>query len=315
MNAPKAPDPVKTAQAQSKMNEETATTQQQLNMTNQITPEGTLQYNQVGSWEDGTPRFEAVQTYSPENQALFDRYNAIAKNLGDIGGTLSSNVKGAYSQPFKLGNEETEGRLMELGSKRLDPMFAAREDELRTRLENQGVQPGTPAWDAEMGAFSPGRNDAYNSLLLNGRQLADQELTGERNQTLNEMNAMLSGSQVSNPNYQSTPQTAVSGVDYAGMVQNNYNQQASAHSAMMGGLMGLGGKIGGAAIMASDRRLKENIAKIGQLANGLNVYVFNYLGSKIPTVGLMADEVRKIRPEAVVSIGGFDHVRYDLAVV
>jgi len=47
--APVAPDPVKTAEAQGTMNQNTATTQQLLNMTNQVTPDGSLTYNQTGT--------------------------------------------------------------------------------------------------------------------------------------------------------------------------------------------------------------------------------------------------------------------------
>ena len=66
-----------------------------------------------------------------------------------------------------------------------------------------------------------------------------------------------------------------------------------------------------AMIYASDRRLKENIIKVGQLANGLFVYSFNYLWDKSPVIGVMADEVRKVLPHAVyVHSSGYDMVDY-----
>ena len=49
MKAPKAPDPIKTAAAQTGSNIDTATAQQILNQTNQVTPEGSLTYNQSGT--------------------------------------------------------------------------------------------------------------------------------------------------------------------------------------------------------------------------------------------------------------------------
>ncbi len=62
---PPAPDPKETAAAQSQMNKETAVAQYGLNATNQVTPQGTLTYKQIGTWADGTPRFEATTAYSP----------------------------------------------------------------------------------------------------------------------------------------------------------------------------------------------------------------------------------------------------------
>ena len=47
--APVAPDPVKTAEAQGQINQNTATTQQLLNMVDQVTPTGSLTYSQNGS--------------------------------------------------------------------------------------------------------------------------------------------------------------------------------------------------------------------------------------------------------------------------
>jgi Chaperone of endosialidase len=67
---------------------------------------------------------------------------------------------------------------------------------------------------------------------------------------------------------------------------------------------------GGRCYCWSDRRLKKNIQKIGQLENGLNVYTFNYIWDSALTVGVMADEVRKVKPEAVININGFDLVDY-----
>lgn len=71
----------------------------------------------------------------------------------------------------------------------------------------------------------------------------------------------------------------------------------------------------GAIPKASDRRLKEDIRRVGTLDNGLPVYAYRYKGQAITEIGLMADEVEELRPEAVVGAGdGFKAVHYDLAV-
>lgn len=52
----------------------------------------------------------------------------------------------------------------------------------------------------------------------------------------------------------------------------------------------------------SDERVKENIEPVGLLANGLNVYKYNFRGDSRPQLGLLAQEVEKVRPEAVLDL-------------
>lgn len=78
---------------------------------------------------------------------------------------------------------------------------------------------------------------------------------------------------------------------------------------------GIGGFLGSAAslVAASDRRLKKDIEKIGQLKNGLNVYSYKYIWDEDTTrVGVMADEVERIIPEALGPVleGGYQSVDY-----
>ncbi len=331
-SAPTPPDPVATAAAQGNMNQNTATTQQLLNMTNQVTPDGTLSYDQTGTnsftGADGktysVPQFTATTTLSDAQKQLQNLTNQTKSNIGQIGVDQSAKIGSLLGTNLKLGNEATEARLMELGSSRLNPMFAQREDALRTRLANQGIQPGSQAWNAEMSQFGQGRNDAYNQLLLTGRGQANSEIMAERNSPINEISALMSGSQVSAPNFSSTPQTQVGGVDYMGAVNNNYNQQNQQYQAQlqqnnaaMGGMFGLAGTLGGAAIKYgaplafSDRRLKSDIERVGTTHHGLPLYDYTIFGER--QRGVMADEVEQIMPAAVVEHpSGYKMVRYDM---
>jgi hypothetical protein len=90
-------------------------------------------------------------------------------------------------------------------------------------------------------------------------------------------------------------------------------QPSKIKSLTVGGSL-LGGWARGGFPMPSDRRAKEDIRRIGTADNGLPIYVYRYKGQRTHQIGFMADEVREVRPEAVVNVGGLDHVRYDLAV-
>ena len=75
---------------------------------------------------------------------------------------------------------------------------------------------------------------------------------------------------------------------------------------------GLGQAIG-AFLAFSDPRLKTDVEKIGEEPDGLGVFRFRYKWASRPTVGVMADEVERLRPWALGPlIGGFRTVRYDL---
>jgi len=64
-------------------------------------------------------------------------------------------------------------------------------------------------------------------------------------------------------------------------------------------------------IAASDRRLKKNIFKIAEMLNGLNVYQYRYTNNEGPHIGVMADEVMLIQPEAMgPTIDGYMTVDY-----
>jgi hypothetical protein len=260
---PPAPDPVATANAQQNLNQNTATTQQLLNMTNQVTPEGSLTYNQTGSntftGADGktytVPQFTATQTLSPTNQQLLGLNNTSKLNLGQAGVTATNKINDILGSNVDLSNDAVENRLFQLGTSRLQPQFDRDEQSLRSQLINSGIRPGSDAWNTEMTRLSQNKNDALDNLVLSGHQTAVNDILTERNQPLNEIASLMSGSQVSQPSYASTPQTSVAGTDYAGMVRDNYNAanqnyqaQLQQNNAAMGGLFGLGGTLGGAAI-------------------------------------------------------------------
>lgn len=246
--APPAPDPVATAKAQSQTNRETATTQQGLNSTDQVTPQGTLSYSQGTPWADGTPHYIAKTTLSPEQQQLYDQQTNLGIKQNGIASAQTDKIGSLLSKPVDLSNEATEKRLFDLGTKRLDPQFARDWDSRETTLMNRGIMPGTEAYTREQDAFNRSKTDAYDQLALTGRGQAVQEALTERNQPINEITALMSNGQVSMPQFGSTPQTSVANTDYAGLAsqawqgqvantnaQNNYNQ------ALMGGLFSLGG--------------------------------------------------------------------------
>jgi hypothetical protein len=99
-SAPPPPDPVATAQAQSQYNQQAAITQANLNRIDQVTPQGTIKYTQIGTNADGTPQYQQTQTYSPEQQALYNQQNAIAQALGRTAQSQIGRVDATMGKAF-----------------------------------------------------------------------------------------------------------------------------------------------------------------------------------------------------------------------
>lgn len=83
-------------------------------------------------------------------------------------------------------------------------------------------------------------------------------------------------------------------------------------AAMRGGGGGGGGRGGGGGGRRSDIALKHDIVLLGRLASGLGYYRFSYLGSEKAYVGVMAQEVERVQPDAVTRGGdGYLRVYYE----
>lgn len=109
--APAAPDPQETAAAQTSQNIGTAIAQQQLNNVNQVTPYGSLTYDQTGSYQytdpnsgdvHDIPTYTATQTLSEAQQAISDQNDQSSLNLATLGASQSGRLDDLLSRPLDL---------------------------------------------------------------------------------------------------------------------------------------------------------------------------------------------------------------------
>tara|TARA_R110000737_G_C14570843_1_gene484040 strand:- start:44 stop:1099 length:1056 start_codon:yes stop_codon:yes gene_type:complete len=342
-SAPTPPDPAKTAAAQTGTNVSTALANAQLGNVNQYGPDGSVTYATNGGQtitdpSSGAtyfiPQYEQTTTLSEAQQAIKDRTDVAEQNMAQLAQDQSARLNGLLSEPFSLdgipGAEAFDRQRMEDAlNSRMDSRLGADREALNTRLVNQGIAPGSEAYNREMQTFGQNVNDArMQSILGAGTEQANQaairgqavsEQFAARNQPINEITALLSGSQVNMPTFAAgTNQPSIPTTDYAGLVNQNYNQRLNAwqqnnanRNSLLGGLFGAAGKLGAAAI-TSDRRLKTDVAPVGA-ANGFTLYSYRYLGGATPQIGLMADEVEKVRPHAVIRDTPDGYARVDYA--
>jgi hypothetical protein len=255
--APAPPNPVDVSKAQTGTSVATALANTSLQNVNRVGADGsTLTYNQTGSsaFTDPytgvtyqLPQYTATERLSAPAQAIYDTRQGAEQNLATAARNQSGNVVNSMSQPWNPDTAAIERRIFELGSSTLNPMFERQRGDLETRLSNQGIKLGSAAYDRALNEQGNTQNQAYNQLALQGRGQAFGELQSIRNQPLNELSALLSGSQVSMPNYGVNTPAGIPTTDNAGLIQANYGQQMQNwqqdqqnRNAVIGGLFGLG---------------------------------------------------------------------------
>jgi hypothetical protein len=98
----------------------------------------------------------------------------------------------------------------------------------------------------------------------------------------------------------------------AGGLIANAGQKSTSTGGSPSTIGSIASTVGGIASIFSDRRLKADIEKIGELEDGLGLYVYRYIGEALRFVGVMADEVAKLRPWAMgPKVRGYATVNYE----
>lgn len=330
------PDYVGAAKETAAGNLAAAETATAANRVSQYTPYGNLVYQQTGTDTKGNPLWSATTSLSPGEQALYNQQLNTSLGLGKLQDLGLGYVQDMISKPFSTANlpqvginpgENYSAAIM----RQLEPQIKQDRASLDAKLANQGIMQGSEAYENAMRQQGMREAQLRDQAIVGGMQTglaANQQAFGQegyiRNEPINTLSAIRSGSQVTNPQFTSVPQQATTaGPDIMGATQGTYNAQLAnanaqnaANAAMTSGLFGLGG----AGLMRlSDIRTKENIVLLGYLPNGLPVYEYEYkeefknnsLGGFGKQIGVMAQEVEKLIPEAVKTLAnGFKAVNY-----
>lgn len=198
---------------------------------------------------------------SPEQQRLLDANNKTSLGLAQLQGQGLDYVRNMISKPFDTSllpaqtvnaGETAQDALL----RRLQPQLDQQNESLRSRLANQGITLGSDAYTSEMRNQAMRENDLRLAAAVRGidvgnqaRQQSLQEQAFLRNEPINTLNAVRTGSQVTLPQFGSVPQQATTaGPDLLGAANSQYGAAMSAHNAdqaanagMWGGLFNIGG--------------------------------------------------------------------------
>ena len=201
-------------------------------------------------------------------------------------------------------------------SDRYEPIFERQTDNLQDRLVNQGIPVGSEAYSRAMNDLAQTQNDAYQQAAYQSVQAGQQARNNEIQNSLGIFSAFNPLSGYTGSSAQGS--TGIYDNYYQGQLNaynaNKANAQAGALGLLNGITAGANAASGLLGSLFSDARIKENLRPVGQLFNGLTVYAFNFPGEAVTRIGLVAQEVQQVVPEAVSqSDEGLLMVDYDLA--
>lgn len=257
-------------------------------MVNQVTPNGSLTYNQSGTGPDGTPTYTATTQLSPQAQAINNAsqqaqagtYGVANQAIGNVANTLSTPFSTTGLPAAPTGDQQYDqnatNALYQQETSRLQPQQAQQSREFQQQMANSGIPQNSDAYKNANTQFQQGQNDAtqtaLNQAIAGGSAAASNEFNMQStanqnayNQAVNTYNmpinqvATLMGSGGSVPGIGtiSTPTTNVNGTDVVGATngalsanQAAYNSQMQSQSGLFGALGSLGGTLGAAKILA-----------------------------------------------------------------
>jgi len=240
-----------------------------------------------------------MQALSPEQAGVVQGFNTEAQRALAASQMISPQEQRGYQQAAREG-AAAAGRLG--GNAAIASEVMGRED-VFARKRAEAAQAGQNAYNVAQGFYTqPGLS------LLSNAPLSYQQGQQFINTGLGAIGA-------------GTPQlfdTSV-GLNLGAAQRSNQlaaaTANAQAKAAQQAGIMSSLGQAAGAAgtlAMLSDRRLKTDIKKVGMTDAGLPVYTYKYKGDDVTHMGVMAQEVEEVFPEAVEEINGFKAVYYNL---
>lgn len=313
----------------------------------ELTYNYTPQYDASGKETGGG--WTQTETLTPQAQAALDQQLSLNQKYGETANVGFDKARQLFENP-QLDTSALPDRAINVGQtaqdailSRLNPQLAQQDEAMRARLANQGITLGSQAYNKEMMQAAQNRNDLTTQAALQGisldqnnRASALQEQAYLQDRPLNLINALRSGNQVNAPQFQQfAQQQTTQGPNYLGAADAQYqanlgasNAQNAGQSNMMSGLFGIGGaalggmyggpagamlgsQVGSAAGKSfSDIRLKTNIKRIGTHRAGVGLYEYDYVWGGGKQIGVMAQELEQVRPDAVFNVNGWKAVDY-----
>lgn len=317
---PEAPDYNALARQTAELNRQAAENATRANRPNQYTPFGsvTWQRDANGNWTQNL-------ALSPQQQNLLDSQNAasaaMARNLGLFGGRINkafNNPITARDLPRAMVNPGETGQQAIL--RRLNPTITQNRAALQTQLANQGIMPGSEAYNNAMRTQGQQENDLYSQaaqagikigqdaqnqqfLLKNSLAMQPYNMADAAFGLYNKARSASAPTMPDFPNF--STQSTVAGPDMLTAGTNAYNSAMSQYNAQVAQQNQNANNQANMALAIysmSDARVKTDVKHVGRMANGLPVYEYRFLwdAPDVRHIGVLAQDVAEFKPHAVM---------------
>ena len=237
----------------------------------------------------GNPQANANVTLSPAEQQIFNENVANIQQQGNVAGTALSRVTNLMNTPYNLqGNvmqtptqQDMQGNINNVmnanyaqQAQYLDPEFSQAQSQLQSQLTNQGLAPGSQAYQTAMNNLALQKQQAYgnaqenavgqgisnastlSNMALNNQAQQAQLYTQQYQEPLNLYSSLMAGTAPTMPSFNSynassaAPTNTEAAQQMATNAQlNAYNAQTASANSTTSGLFGLGSSLGSAALM------------------------------------------------------------------
>jgi hypothetical protein len=248
---PPPPDPVKTIKAQTSANQ----LGQEGSLINQNTAYGSVSYTPHHN-ADGSITYTANSKLSAPQQELLGGGQAYGIQANKEANTLLKSAGDMYSKPQNFS--DMAGGLTEklLGQETsyLNPVFDRQKTQLEAKLANQGLQPDSPAFKAQMMDLERNQNSAITNFLTTAEPQAFNQVVEQYKIPLQTAGVLRGGGNPENlqGNITNTSAGQIGAVNAGGIInqgyQNqlqNYTNQANQSNNQQSGISNLLGSLAG----------------------------------------------------------------------
>ena len=259
------------------------------------------------------PRFKQQQAdleTSLANKGITSGSDAYTRAMNDFNTSKNDAYQQAQLGAVTAGGTEAQrDYTMDMGNRQQ----AVAEDTSQGQFANQaqqqryaqtlGQQQQAFGQQQQLGAQNFSQQQQAATFQNQQRQQQLAEAMQQRGFSLNEINAIISGQQVSAPSFSGYQNAGVSqAADYSNAANMGYQAQVAQQNASSAQTGQMIGGIASAAMMFSDERLKKDVTLVRDDPRGFGIYDYRFVGEFGATRrGVLAQEVARVIPQAVAA--------------
>ncbi len=283
---PNPPDPSLTSQTQQQYNVDAAKQQNQVNSYNQQNPYGSMSYVA----DPNSPSGYSLNTaYSAPQQSLFNTQMGTQNLAGQLGNQLLSNSRGMYSQApdISQGTQGIASYLNKMQQSYLQPIFNQQQSNTDAQLRQQGLTPGSEAYNNAQNLLARNQGDVTNQYLTQNEGQAFNQAMQQYQLPLQTAQSLYAMGAPTAPNFQQTPTSQIQPPNYQQAAQSNYAAQLQNYQAQNANLAKLGAA--GIGLLGAPFSGGASLGLAGGLGSmfggGGTAGVMNYGGQSWPSYG------------------------------